>query len=66
MFPHIDGVVLNDEVVIICPSVSVGKLEVFEPYTRIRFPGVFGDVGRWSKALWERCSPDMPVKGPWS
>ena len=51
MFPYADGEVLNDEVVIIHPSSSAGELEVFEPYTGIRFPGVFGDVDRWSEAL---------------
>ena len=40
MFPHVDGEVLNDEVVIIHSSGSVGEPKVFEPYTRIRFPGV--------------------------
>ena len=39
MFAHIDGEVLNDEVVIIYSSGSVGELEVFEPYTRVCFPG---------------------------
>ena len=53
MFPHIDGEVLNDEMVIIHSSGSAGEPEVFEPYTRIRFPGVFCDVGGWSEALWE-------------
>ena len=60
------GEILNDEVVIIHSSGSVGEPEVFEPYTEVRFPCVSGDVGGWSEALWERRSPDMPVKGPWS
>ena len=51
MFSHADGEVLNDEVVIIHSFGLVGELEVFEPYTRICFPSVFGDVGRWSEAL---------------
>ena len=58
MFPHIDGEVLNDEVVIIHSFRSAGEPEVFEPYTGIRFTGIFGDVGRWSEALWERRSLD--------
>ena len=66
MLPYVDGEVLNDEVVIIHSSCSTGKPEVFEPYTRIRFPGVFGDVGRWSEALWERRLLDATAKGPWS
>ena len=53
MFPHVDGEVLNDEVVIIHSSGLAGKLEVFEPYTRIHLPSIFGDVGRQSEALWE-------------
>ena len=32
MLPHTDGEVLNDEVVIIHSSGSVGEPEVFEPY----------------------------------
>ena len=46
MFPNTYGKVLNDEVVIIHSSGSVGEPEVFEPYTGIRLPGIFGDVGR--------------------
>ena len=60
--PHRWGV-LNDEVVIIHSSGSVGELKVFEPYTGIRFPGVFGDVGRRSEALWERRFLDATAKG---
>ena len=66
MLPHADGEVLNDEMVIIHSSGSVGEPEVFEPYTRICLPGILGDVGRWSKALWERRSLDASAKGPWS
>ena len=66
MFPHTDGEILNDEIVIIHPSSSVGEPEIFEPNTRVCLPGVLGDVGGRSEALWERCSPDTLVKGPWS
>ena len=66
MFPHADGKVLNDEVVIIHPSGSVGESKVFEPYTGIRFPSVFGDIGGWSEVLWERHFLDATTKGPWS
>ena len=31
MFPHVDGEILNDEMVIIHPSGSVGEPEIFEP-----------------------------------
>ena len=65
MFPHKDGEVLNDEVVIIHSSSSVGEPEVFEPYTRVCLPGVPGDVGGWSEALWERRFLDATTKGPW-
>ena len=51
--PHADEEVLNDEVVIIHPSGSVGEPEVFEPYTGVHFPDVSGDVGGWSEVLWE-------------
>ena len=50
MLPHVDGEVLNDEVVIIHSSSSVGEPEVFKPYIGICFPGVFGDVGGQSEA----------------
>ena len=66
MFPHADGEVLNDEVVIIHSFGSVGEPEVFEPYTKIYFLGVFGDVGRWSEVLWERHFLDATAKGLWS
>ena len=51
MFPHADRDVLNDEVVIIHSSSLAGEPEVFEPYTRICLPGIFGDVGRRLEAL---------------
>ena len=66
MFPHVDGEVLNDEVIIIHYPSSVGELEVFEPYTGIRLPSIFGDVGRRSEALWERRSLDASAEGPLS
>ena len=53
MFPYVDGEILNDEVVVIHPSGSVGEPEIFEPYTGVRLPGVLGDVGGRSKAQWE-------------
>ena len=53
MFPDVDGEILNDEMVIIHPSGSASEPEIFEPYTRVRLPGVLGDVGGWSEALWE-------------
>ena len=66
MFPHADGDVLNDEVVIIHSSGSAGEPKVFEPYTKIYLPGIFGDVGRRSEALQERRSLDASAKGSWS
>ena len=44
MFPHTDGEILNDEKVIFHPSDSAGGLEIFEPNTGVRLPGVLGDV----------------------
>ena len=66
MFPHADGEVLNDEVVIIHTSSLACELEVFEPYTEIHLLSIFGDVGRRSEALWEWCSLNATAKGPWS
>ena len=66
MLPQVDGEVLNDEVVIIHSSGSVGEPKVFEPYTGIRLPSIFGDVGRRSEALWKWRSLDATAKGPWS
>ena len=65
MFPHANGKILNDEIVII-HSGLVSELEVFEPNTWVCLPSVFGDVGGRSETLRERCSLDTPVKGPWS
>ena len=66
MFPHADGEVLNDEVIIIHSPSSVGEPKVFEPYTGVRLPGILSYVGRRSEALWERWSLDASAKGPWS
>ena len=56
--------ILNDEKIIILPSGSAGEPKIFEPNTGVRLLDVLGDVGGWSKALWERRSPDTSVKGP--
>ena len=63
MFPHTDREVLNDKVVIIHSSGLAGNPEIFKPYIEVRFPGVLGDVGGWSEALWEQCSLDASAKG---
>ena len=46
MFPHADGEILNDEIVIIHPSGSVGEPEIFDPNTGVCLPGILGDVDR--------------------
>ena len=51
MSPHVDGEILNDEKVIIYPSGSAGKPEIFEPNTGVCLPSVLGDIGGWSEAL---------------
>ena len=51
MFPHTDAEILNDEIVIIHPSSSVGQLEIFEPNTGVCLPDVLGDVGGQTEAL---------------
>ena len=66
MFPHVDGEILNDEIVTIHPSGSAGEPEIFEPNAGVCLPGVLSDVGGWSEALWEWCSLDTSAKGPWS
>jgi hypothetical protein len=53
MFPHADGEVLNDEVIIIHSFGLVGEPKVFEPYIRICLPSILGDVGRRMEALRE-------------
>ena len=53
MFPHADGEILNDEIVIVHSSSSTGEPEIFEPNTGVCLLGVLGDVGRRSEALWE-------------
>ena len=66
MFPHANGKILNDEIVIIHSSGLVGEPEVFKPNAWVCLPRVFGDVGGRSETSWERCSPDVSVEGPWS
>ena len=53
MFPRVDGEILNDEMIIIHPSGLASVPEIFEPITRVRLPGILGDVGGRSEALWE-------------
>ena len=40
MFPHTNGKILNDEIVIIHSSGPTGELEVFEPNAWVCLPGV--------------------------
>ena len=63
MFPYVDGEILNDEIVIIHRSGSTGEPEFFEPNIRVCLPGVLGDVGGRSEALWERRSSDLVRPG---
>ena len=65
MLPHIDGEVLDDEVVIIHFSGLACKPEVFEPHTGVSLPGVSGNVDGRSEALWERRFLDAMTKVPW-
>ena len=65
MFPHANGKVLNDEIVIIHSSGPTGEPEVFEPNAWVGLPSVFGDVGGRLEMLRERCSLDMLAKGVW-
>jgi len=65
MLPHANRGVLDDEVIIIYSSGLVGEPEVFEPYTGVCLPGVSGDVGGWSEALWERHFLDVMTKVLW-
>ena len=65
MFPHANGKILDDEIVIIHSSGSIGEPEVFEPNAWVCLPSVFGDVGGRPETLWEWCSPDVPAEGPW-
>ena len=41
MFPHANGELLNDEVVIIHSTGSAGESEVFDPYTGIYLLGIW-------------------------
>ena len=66
MFPYIDREVLNDEVVVIHSTGSVGEPEVFKLYTGVCLPDILGNVDRRSDARWERRSLDASAKGPWS
>ena len=51
MFSYVDSEVVNDEVVIIHSTGSVGEPKVFKPYTRVHLLGILGDIGRRSEAL---------------
>ena len=66
MFPHADGEILNDEMVIIHPSGLAGDSKIFKPNTRVHLPGVLGNVGGRLEALWKQHSLDTPTKGLWS
>ena len=66
MFPHTNGKILNDEIVIIHSSGPTSEPEVFEQNAWVCLPGVFGDVGGRSETSWERCSLDVSAEGPWS
>ena len=68
MFPHTDGEILNDEIVIIHSSGLAGEPKVFEPNAWVCLPSVFGDVGGWPETLWEWCLPDVLAEGlrPWA
>ena len=65
MFPHTDGEILNDEIVIIHPSGLAGEPKIFKPNIGVCLPGVLGDVGGRSEALWERRLLYVMTKGPW-
>ena len=65
MFPHANGKILDDEIVIIYSSGSTGEPEVFEPNAWVCLPSVFCDVEGRPEMLWERCSLDAPAEGPW-
>ena len=53
MLSHVDGEVLDDEVVIIHSTGSAGEPKVLEPYTGVCLPSVLGDVGGRSEMLSE-------------
>jgi len=63
--PHADVEVLDDEVVNMHSPDSADEPEVFEPYTRVRLPGIPSDVGGRSEAWWEQRFLDATTKGPW-
>ena len=65
MFPHANGKVLNDEIVIIHASGPTGEPEIFKPNAWVGLPGVFRDGGGRPEPLRERCSPDALAEGPW-
>jgi hypothetical protein len=65
MLPDIDGEVLDDEAVI-RPSGSIGEPKIFQPYSRVRLPGVLGDVGGRLEVWQECCFLDAMTEGPWA
>ena len=65
VFPHANGKILDDEIVIIHSSSSTSEPEDFKPNAWVCLPGVFGDVGGRPEMLWKRRSSDAPAEGPW-
>jgi hypothetical protein len=50
VLPDTDGEVLDDKVIIIHSSGLTSELEVFQPYSGVRLPGVLSDVSGRSEA----------------
>jgi hypothetical protein len=47
-------------------SGPAGEPKVFQPYSGVRLPGVFVDVGGRSEAPWEWRFLDAMTEGPWA
>ena len=57
-FCHVKWQVLDDEEIIVCPTYSIGKAEVFQPYGRVGVSRVLDDIRQRVEARREWCLPD--------
>ena len=65
-FCEVERKVLDDEDVIIRPSCSKGKAEVYQPYSGVGVLGVFGIVRRCAEPCRERRLADLLREHLWA
>ena len=53
----------DNKIIVICSTSLASKPIILEPQSRVCFPRVFWDVGRWSVPRWEDGVEDVSAKG---